>query len=195
MGCFVPYSYKDTAAYFLTLKWLGDQFDFLCGFLKNVSFKEMVKPWLFVTFNIMISHLFSDNYIEIPQVVQNIWRISLSILPIFIDFHQCFRFLAFPCYKETYDVSLLQMMSDFFLFHHIFRLFNNCIKSKIPALLVLKSGLSFYWVEFFSYVSASLEHSVFFNLEVIYFSNELRNFLFPGEKTWHFTCFTTPVHA
>ena len=42
-----------------------------CGFSKNVSSKERVKPWCFVTFNI-ISHIFSENFIEIPQVVQKI---------------------------------------------------------------------------------------------------------------------------
>ena len=72
MGCFIPYSYKDTAAYALTVKWLGYQFDPPCGFSKNVSFKEIVKPWLSVAFNIITSHLFPENYIEIPQVVQKI---------------------------------------------------------------------------------------------------------------------------
>ena len=42
----------------------------LCGFPKNVSSKERIKPWLFVTFNIIISHIFPENFIEIPQVVQ-----------------------------------------------------------------------------------------------------------------------------
>ena len=57
----------------LTLKRLGGQFDPSCDFSKNVSFKERVKPWKFI---------------EIPQVVQKLWRISMSILAIFIDFHQ-----------------------------------------------------------------------------------------------------------
>ena len=59
-----------------------------CGFSKNVSSKDGVKPWFFVTFNIFISHIFPENFIEIPQVVQKIWTISMSILAIFIDFHQ-----------------------------------------------------------------------------------------------------------
>ena len=37
-----------------------------CGFLKNVSSKERLKPWFFVTFNIIISHIFPENFIEIP---------------------------------------------------------------------------------------------------------------------------------
>ena len=43
-----------------------------CGFSKNVSSEERVKSWFFVTFNIIISHILSENFIEIPQVVQKI---------------------------------------------------------------------------------------------------------------------------
>ena len=64
----------------LTLNdWRGGQFDRPCGFLKNVSFKERVKPETFLR----------------------------GVLAIFIDFH---HFLTFPCYKETNDVTLKQMM-------------------------------------------------------------------------------------
>ena len=47
---------------------------------------ERVKPCFFVTFNIILSHIFLENFIEILEVVQKIWRISLSILTIFINF-------------------------------------------------------------------------------------------------------------
>ena len=58
---------------YLTLKQLGEgQFNPPCGFSKNVSSKEKVKPCFFVTFNIIISHIFLENFIEIPQVVQKI---------------------------------------------------------------------------------------------------------------------------
>ena len=43
-----------------------------CGFSKNLSSKEMVKPWFFVFRNIIIGHIFPENVTEIPQVVQNI---------------------------------------------------------------------------------------------------------------------------
>ena len=82
---------------FLILKRLGGQFDPFCGFFKNVSAKEMVNSWLFVTFNIIINHIIPENFIEIPQVVQKIWRFSLTILAIFIDFYQFFGF---------FDISL-----------------------------------------------------------------------------------------
>ena len=74
----------------LTLKqlwgWQGGQSIWLpsCGLSKNVSSKERVKPWFFVIFNIIMGHIFPENSIEIPQVFQKIWRISLSILAIFI---------------------------------------------------------------------------------------------------------------
>ena len=46
------------------------QIEPLCGFSKKVSSKERVKPWSFVTFNFIISHIFP--FINIPQVVQKI---------------------------------------------------------------------------------------------------------------------------
>ena len=55
----------------LTLKRLGGQFDPLppVVFQKTVFSKERVKPWFFVTFNVIIRHIFSENFIKIPQVV------------------------------------------------------------------------------------------------------------------------------
>ena len=58
---------------YLTLKRLGERGGHLdspppCGFLKYLSSKERVKPWYFATFNIIISHIFSENFIEVPQV-------------------------------------------------------------------------------------------------------------------------------
>ena len=56
-----------------------------------------------MTFNVIIKHIFPENFIDIPHVIQKICRIFLSILAIVIDFSD---FLTFPCYKETNDVSL-----------------------------------------------------------------------------------------
>ena len=44
----------------------------LCGFSKNLSSKERVKLCFFVAFDITKSHILSENFIEIPQVVQKI---------------------------------------------------------------------------------------------------------------------------
>ena len=79
---------------FLILKRLGGQFDPYCGFFKNVSAKEIVNSRFFVTFNIILSHIIIENFIEIPQVVQKIWRLSLTILVIFINFYQFFGYFG-----------------------------------------------------------------------------------------------------
>ena len=52
--------------------------------------KEKMKPCFFATFNIIIRHIFLENFIEVPQVVRKTWRIFLSILANFIDFHRFF---------------------------------------------------------------------------------------------------------
>ena len=69
-----------------------------CGFSKNVSSKERVKRWFFVAFDIVLKYIFPENFIEFPQVVQKIWRNSLSILAIFINFSRFFGF---------FDITLL----------------------------------------------------------------------------------------
>ena len=50
-----------------------------CGFLNIVSSTDKLKLWFFLTFNIILKHIFPESFIEFPQVVQKIWRISLSI--------------------------------------------------------------------------------------------------------------------
>ena len=78
-----------------------------CGFPKSVSSKEREKPWFFVTFNIILRHIFPENFIEFPQVVQKIWRNSLSILANFHQFSSIFWiFWHYLLTKKTNDVSL-----------------------------------------------------------------------------------------
>ena len=60
------------------------------GFSKNVSSKEKVKRWFFVTFNIISRHIFPENFIEFPQVVQKILRNSQSISANFHQFSSIF---------------------------------------------------------------------------------------------------------
>ena len=38
-------------------------------FSKNVCSREIVKPWVFVAINIILSYLFSEDFIEIHQIV------------------------------------------------------------------------------------------------------------------------------
>ena len=70
-----------------TLKKLGVSLtDPLCGFSKIVFSIEWVKSCFLATFNSIISHIFSENLIEIHHVVQKIWKFYSSILGIFINF-------------------------------------------------------------------------------------------------------------
>ena len=55
-------------------------------FFRKCIFYSAVKPCFFVTINIIISHITVGNFIEIPQVVQKIWRFSQSILTNFYRF-------------------------------------------------------------------------------------------------------------
>ena len=68
----------------LTLKQLGTSiWDTLVIFRKMFLLKRGLNPGFF---NIIVSYIFPKNLLKIPEVVQEIWRMSLSILPIFIDF-------------------------------------------------------------------------------------------------------------
>ena len=60
-------------------------------FPKMYLLKRVCNPG-FLWLNIIISHIFAENFIEIRQVVQKISRPSLSILAISIDFHWFFWF-------------------------------------------------------------------------------------------------------
>ena len=61
-------------------------------FSKNASYRDVMTRCFSVTFNMIISYIFSEYLIEIPQV-----------LIIIINFS---GFLTFPCYKETNDISI-----------------------------------------------------------------------------------------
>ena len=56
-----------------------------------------------LAFNLIISHIFPENFIKIPQVDETIPKFVWLILTIFINFSD---FLAFSWYKETNDVSI-----------------------------------------------------------------------------------------
>ena len=46
-----------------------------CFLERSLTLKRLgegVKPWFFVTFNIILKHIFPENFIEFPQVVQKI---------------------------------------------------------------------------------------------------------------------------
>ena len=68
-----------------------------------------MKRWFFVTFSIIISHIFLVHLIEIHQVIRKIWRYSVSILIVFIDISD---FLTGPAYKESNAVSVLLLSTS-----------------------------------------------------------------------------------
>ena len=43
-----------------------------CGFSKDASSIERVKPWFFVTFNIIISHIFPENFQSALTILTNV---------------------------------------------------------------------------------------------------------------------------
>ena len=51
---------------------VGGRFYPASGFSTNLCSKERVKPWFFVTFDFILRHIFSENLIEFPQIVQKI---------------------------------------------------------------------------------------------------------------------------
>ena len=69
-----------------------------------------MKPWFLVTFNIILRHIFPENFIEFPQVVQMIWRNSLSILA---NFCQASRKLTLPGKTTLKKPSLIRVKKKF----------------------------------------------------------------------------------
>ena len=55
-------------------------------FQKYVLYREGETLFSLVTFNSIISHIFSENFIEIPKVAKKIW----CFLPPFVDFSDFF---------------------------------------------------------------------------------------------------------
>ena len=75
-----------------------------CGFFKNSLFRERVKPCFFVTFNLIISQIFPESFIDNNgSEDMMIFIFDVKVLTIFVNFSD---FLAFWCYKETNDVSI-----------------------------------------------------------------------------------------
>ena len=76
--------------------------------MNNLTLKGRVKPWFFVTFNIL-KHIFPEKFHWISSCRSedmniNSVNMTLSILAIFTNFPQFY--LKLPCYKETNGVSL-----------------------------------------------------------------------------------------
>ena len=94
---FLNYFSTLVIGFFLTLKKLWGQFELphsSCGFSKNAFSRYRKFFFYFVAFNIIKSHIFPENFIEIPQTVQKIWSFSPSILTIFIGFRLFWHFFV-----------------------------------------------------------------------------------------------------
>ena len=89
-----------------------------------------MKPWFFVTFNVIISHVSPANFIEIHQDI----RFSPSILTIFNDFADL---LTFPSHKETNDVAYSRWCQHFFYFQPTLNRLLNIIQCHIGIILVV----------------------------------------------------------
>ena len=50
--------------------------------------RERLKLWVFLTFNIIITHIFPENFIEIREVVQKVFFFDINY------FSQFFRFFS-----------------------------------------------------------------------------------------------------
>ena len=68
----------------------NSDFNSSCNFFKNLLERRwsIVSLWLLI-----LSHIFPENFIEISQIFQKIWRFSPSVLTMFINF---LGFLTFP---------------------------------------------------------------------------------------------------
>ena len=84
---------------------------------------------VFVTFNIIISHIFLENFIKIPNIVQKIWRISVNI-SYFYQFSSIFWiFWHFLVTKKLILPAYNRLCQHFLQFRHTLNtLFKNCIK-------------------------------------------------------------------
>ena len=86
------------------------------GISKRCVFHKKGESLFFVTFDIIISHIFPEDFMEISKIIQNIRRFSYSQLTIFINF---FYFLAFSSCKETNGISLKETTSAFFFIFNV----------------------------------------------------------------------------
>ena len=111
--------------------------------MKNVSSKERIKPCFFVIFNIIIRHIFPENFTEMSQVVQKLWRIFLSILAIFINFYHFFWIFWFYLVTKKLMASSYNRWCQYFFTLNIIQIdcltivFINCVYQLYKVILKL----------------------------------------------------------
>ena len=104
-----------------------------CGSFKTVISRERVKTW-FLWLLISSCHIFLENFIEIPQVVQKIWRFSSFILTVFTNF----AYFDISFFKKNYwRQYMTNNVSIFYLQHRLIlnctKLYSYCISSSLNS--------------------------------------------------------------
>ena len=92
-----------------------------------------MKPWFLMTFNIIISHVFPENFIDFPHVVQKIWKNSLLILAIFINFPQFFEFFEITLLQRNWWRQLITDDASIFQFQK----FKSTVSQLYKFILIL----------------------------------------------------------
>ena len=95
------------------------------SYLNRLS-EESVKLYFLVTFNIILSYIFSESFIAIYQVSQKILICTSLILTIFVNF---LGYFTFTCHKKNNEVSIYKIISAVFGLGVILNmLLKSCIK-------------------------------------------------------------------
>ena len=122
-----------TAEVILTFKRLGEEeksiWPLPVAFPKTYLLKRGWNPG-FLWLNFIISHIFSENFIEIAQVVEKIWSFSPSILTFFINFSD------FLLQRNWWRQHIINNISIFYFQPTLNRLFNNYIDTDITLVLL-----------------------------------------------------------
>ena len=86
----------------------------------HLGYDEIKRRWIlsfFVTFNIILRHIFPENVIEFPRVVQKIWRNSVTILANFNQFSLIFFiFWHYFVTKKLVTSAYNRWCQHFFIF-------------------------------------------------------------------------------
>ena len=83
-----------------------------CGFSKSVSCKERMKPWFFVTFNIIVSHIFPEDLLKLLKSFRRYEGFPWQYQPIFINLHQFFGFFYISLLQRKVKVSKSNINTD-----------------------------------------------------------------------------------
>ena len=91
-------------------------------YIEREKERERMKFCYFVTFNLIISQVIFENFIAISQIIQKIWRFSLSLLFILMDLFFIFWYFVFA--KNLMSSAYNRRCQQVFF---TFNLLNNCM--------------------------------------------------------------------